>query len=135
TVYSTTRAYNLTSKTWSTLPNLKYARHGMGAAVVGNNIYAMDGASLPGHNGSSSSVQFLAVSVASGHQLGSQITGGSAALVSQAFVSVALSPDGKTLATGSANGTVQLWDVATGRQIRSQTTGSTRAVVSVAFSP
>ena len=31
--------------------------------------------------------------------------------------SVAFSPDGKTLATGNVNGTVQLWDVATGRQI------------------
>jgi len=60
TVYNTTRAYNLASRTWSTLPNLKYPRHGMGATVVGNNtIYAVDGASSPGHNGSSSSVQLL----------------------------------------------------------------------------
>jgi len=59
TVYKTVRSYNLTSKTWSTLPNLKYARHGMGATVVGTTIYAMAGASLPGHNGSNGSVQLL----------------------------------------------------------------------------
>ena len=49
--------------------------------------------------------------------------------------SVAFSPDGKILATGSNDGTVRLWDVATRRQIGSPLTGHTGAVYSVAFSP
>jgi hypothetical protein len=31
----------------------------MGVAVVGNTIYAIDGASLPGHNGSTNTMQLL----------------------------------------------------------------------------
>jgi N-acetylneuraminic acid mutarotase len=58
-VFNTVRAYNLAAKTWSTLPNLAQARHGMGVAVIGNTIYAIDGASLPGHNGSTSTTQLL----------------------------------------------------------------------------
>jgi WD40 repeat protein len=49
--------------------------------------------------------------------------------------SVAFSPDGTTLASGGADGTVRLWDVATRRQIGRPHTRHTRAVHSVAFSP
>jgi WD40 repeat protein len=48
--------------------------------------------------------------------------------------SVAFSPDGKTLVTGSADHTVRLWDPATG-QATATLTGHTDIVLSVAFSP
>jgi non-specific serine/threonine protein kinase len=58
-VFGTTRAYNLATKTWSTLPDMAQPRHGMGVAVSNNTIYAIGGASLPGHNGSTSTLQLL----------------------------------------------------------------------------
>ena len=48
--------------------------------------------------------------------------------------SVAISPNGQTLASGSSDKTVRLWDVATGRQLK-QLTGHTRDLTSVAISP
>jgi N-acetylneuraminic acid mutarotase len=65
TVFNTVRDYNLATKTWSTLAPMAQARHGMGVAVVGNTIYAIDGASLPGHNGSTRTLQTFAVSAPS----------------------------------------------------------------------
>src|SRR5262249_53240542 len=51
-----------------------------------------------------------------------------------AVSSVAFSPDGKTLASGSGDKTIKLWDVATGKEMASLK-GHTGYVFSVAFSP
>jgi serine/threonine protein kinase len=59
TVFRTARSYNLATKKWSTLEDLPVSRHGMGVAVLGQTIYAIDGASEPGHDGSTSTMEKL----------------------------------------------------------------------------
>ena len=49
--------------------------------------------------------------------------------------SVAFSPDGKTLVSGSNDGTVRLWDVTTQQQIGDPLNGHDGVIRSVAFSP
>ena len=51
-----------------------------------------------------------------------------------AVCGVAFSPDGRLLATASADGTARLWDPATGEHLRTLT-GHTSRVCGVAFSP
>ena len=51
-----------------------------------------------------------------------------------AVVAIAISPDGRTLATGAFEGTVGLWDVATATNTRKMR-GHTAVVNFVAFSP
>jgi WD40 repeat protein/serine/threonine protein kinase len=53
----------------------------------------------------------------------------------QVFSCIALSPDGKTLASGSNDATVRLWDVAAGRALGEPLRGHEHRIESIAFSP
>jgi WD40 repeat protein len=69
--------------------------------------------------------------VATGREVASIQVGPETGLASRAM---AITGDGKILATGSAEGTISLWDLASGKRIR-DLEGHTQWVPSVAFSP
>ncbi|WP_071782556.1 WD40 repeat domain-containing protein [Planktothrix agardhii] len=48
--------------------------------------------------------------------------------------SVAISPDGQTLVSGSKHGEIKIWELSTGRELRTLT-GHSDSVYSVAISP
>ena len=52
-----------------------------------------------------------------------------------AVLSIALSPDGKTLASGTFEDNIFLWDITTGRTLGNPLTKHESAVLSLAFSP
>ena len=54
---------------------------------------------------------------------------------SRFVTSVAFSPDGSRIVSGSNDVTIRLWDVSTGQQIGEPLTGHSSYVNSVAFSP
>jgi WD40 repeat protein len=55
--------------------------------------------------------------------------------VGQQFQSLALSPDGKTLAVGYADGSITLWRAETGQRVGDSLKGHSEEVVDLAFSP
>jgi N-acetylneuraminic acid mutarotase len=64
TVVSTVQAYDLTAPTatWTTLPSLTLARHGLAVTAIGNTLYAIGGSTQPGHTASTSTVGALTFS-------------------------------------------------------------------------
>ena len=64
TVSNTVQALDLTAPTapWTTLPSLTQARHGLGVTAIGNTLYAVGGATKPGHTASTNVVTALTFS-------------------------------------------------------------------------
>jgi len=98
--------------------------------TVSNNVlsiaFSKDGKILA----SSSSTEIILWDVETRRPLGPPLTGHASEISS-----VALSPDGKTLASGSYDKTIILWNAETRRPLGQPLTGHAREVYSVAFSP
>jgi N-acetylneuraminic acid mutarotase len=63
-VSGTVQAYDLTASTatWTALPSLTQGRHGLGVTAIGNTLYAIGGATKPGHIASTNLVTALTFS-------------------------------------------------------------------------
>jgi len=66
---------------------------------------------------------------------GQQISSQTLTIHAHNIWTLAFSPDGKTIATGSADETIQLWDVASGEEVGDPILGHEVGVTSLAFSP
>ena len=56
------QAYDIQKRQWSELPNLPEARHGVAVAALKDSLYAIGGATVPGHIGSTKEASVLDLS-------------------------------------------------------------------------
>ena len=99
TVFSTVWAYDIASRTWSSLPNLAEPRHGLAVAAIGNTLYAIDGASRTGHNASTPTLQTLSVPTGPAQPAGSWQLG-TASLYATQQVGAAVDSSGRIWVAG-----------------------------------
>jgi non-specific serine/threonine protein kinase len=52
-------AFDIEAGRWAPLPAMPTPRHGLGVAALGETLYALTGASSPGHSGSTAAAEAL----------------------------------------------------------------------------
>ncbi|MDE3088286.1 MAG: TIR domain-containing protein [Chloroflexota bacterium] len=99
--------------------------------LVSNLVFGPDGKTLVALDGSN----IILWDIATRRQIGQLPTGDTSRVRNIRVRNIALSPDGKTIASGCDDKTIILWDIATRQQIGQPLTGHTESISSVAFSP